>query len=81
MSVLRDGSSVGNFNTTNLIKHLQKHCGKEFAKFIQATSAKKKSVPQQQTLLETIQKGEKFPPDINNAKHFISETAIPNKYT
>ena len=120
-SVSRGGSSVGNFNTTNLIKHLKKHHGKEYSEFIQATSAKKKSAPQQPTLIETIQKLEKLPPGSNKAKlitdkvakfivlddqplsvvenvgfrrlmehleprymlpnrHFISETAIPNKY-
>lgn len=25
MQMFHDGSSVGNFNTTNIIKHLQKH--------------------------------------------------------
>ena len=86
------------------------HHGKEYTEFIQARSAEKKSVLQQETLLETIQKREKLPPDSNKAKlddqplsvvendgfwrliehlephytlpnrHFISETAIPNKY-
>ncbi len=64
-NVSRGGSSG---NTTNLIEHLQKHHRKEYAEFIQATSAKKKSVPQQQTLRETIQKREKLPPDSNKAK-------------
>lgn len=32
-------------STTNLIKHLQKHHGKEYEDFLQSTSAKKKSEP------------------------------------
>lgn len=43
-SISRVGRSVRNFKTLDLIKHLQKYHGKEYAKFIQARSAKKKSV-------------------------------------
>lgn len=67
-SISRGGSNTGNFNTTNLIKHLQIHHGKEHAEFIRATNAKRKSLPQQLTLLETIQKREKLPADGNKAK-------------
>lgn len=43
MQVFQGGDScVGKFNTTNLIKELQKHHRKEYGKCIQATSAKKK---------------------------------------
>ncbi|CAI5678562.1 zinc finger BED domain-containing protein 4-like [Oreochromis niloticus] len=74
-SVSRGGSSLGNFNTTNMIKHLQKHHAKEYAEFSLASKAKQKSVPYQQTLLENIQRREKFPPESNRAK-LITEKIV-----
>ncbi|XP_065109329.1 zinc finger BED domain-containing protein 4-like [Paramisgurnus dabryanus] len=69
VSVLRGGCGR-NLNTTNLIKHLQKHHVKQYEEFKQTTSAKKKSVPQQQqqTLREAIEKREKLAPESNKAK-------------
>jgi len=68
VSASKGGSIIGSFNTTNLFKHLQKHHGKEYAEFIQTTSAKKKSMSQQPTLHETILKLEKLPSDSTKAK-------------
>ncbi|KAI7792535.1 putative zinc finger BED domain-containing protein 4-like [Triplophysa rosa] len=67
VSVLR-GGKAGNYNTTNLIKHLHKHHLKQYEEFMQTTSAKKKSVPLQQTLQEVIQKLQKLTPESNKAK-------------
>ncbi|XP_076828944.1 zinc finger BED domain-containing protein 4-like [Brachyhypopomus gauderio] len=74
-SVSRGGSRSDKFNTTNLIKHLQKHHGKEYIEFIEASNAKKKNVSHQQTLLENIQKREKLPPESNKAK-LITEKIV-----
>ncbi|KAF7655808.1 hypothetical protein LDENG_00050510 [Lucifuga dentata] len=72
VSVWRGGSSVRNFNTTNLIK--QKHHEKEYDDFLKVTTSVKKCVPQQ-TLLETFQRCEKLPPDSNKAK-IITEKVV-----
>lgn len=37
--VSRGGSAVGRFNTTNLIKHLEKHHTEQHQEFLQATAA------------------------------------------
>lgn len=74
-SVSRGGSSTGHYNTTNLIKHLQKHHGKEYEEFLQSTSTKKKSEPRQQSLQETILKREKLPTESKKAK-VITEKVI-----
>ncbi len=45
-----------------------KHHGRLHEEFLQATKAKRKREPQQQTLKETLQKHEKFPAEIDKAK-------------
>uniref|UniRef100_A0A3P8U0R1 BED-type domain-containing protein n=1 Tax=Amphiprion percula TaxID=161767 RepID=A0A3P8U0R1_AMPPE len=66
MSVSRGGSKTGHFNTTNLIKHLQKHHGKEYGDFLYASA--KKSEPRQPSLQETLQKSAKLAPESTKAK-------------
>lgn len=41
-SVSQGGSSVGNFNTANMINHLPKYQRKEYMEFIQASNVPKK---------------------------------------
>lgn len=88
MNVSQGVGSTGRFNTTNSIKHLQKHHGKEYEDFLQSTSAKKNSEPRQQSLQETILKLEKLPTESNKAKviwvfyiHLTKETFKFSVYT
>ncbi|KAI2655629.1 Zinc finger BED domain-containing protein 4 [Labeo rohita] len=65
-NVLRGGGKTATFNTTNLIKHLQKHHAKEHAKFLQLNKTKGKgdntaATAQQLTLADALQRREKFP--------------------
>ena len=74
-NVSRGGSAVGWFNTTNIIKHLEKHHKEQHQECLQAMAAKKSKTPEQQTLLETIKRREKLPPDSNKAK-LITEKLV-----
>lgn len=67
-SVSRGGSTKSNFNTSSLIKHLRKHHAQEYEEYIQTTRAKKKSVPLQQSLQETLQRREKLASETSKAK-------------
>ena len=51
------------YNTTNLIKHIQKHHAKEHAEFLQLNKTKGAgdSTAQQLTLADALQRWEKFP--------------------
>ncbi|XP_077063451.1 zinc finger BED domain-containing protein 4-like [Siphateles boraxobius] len=76
-NVSRGGSAVARFNTTNLIRHLEKHHAEQYEEFLQATAAKKSKTPRvrQQTLMESIQSREKLPPCSNKAK-LITEKLV-----
>ena len=60
--MLRGGGSTAKYNTTNLIKHIQKHHAKEHAKFLQLNKPKEQETitAQQLTLAEALQRREKF---------------------
>ncbi|KAI2645091.1 Zinc finger BED domain-containing protein 4 [Labeo rohita] len=65
-NVSRGGGKTATFNTTNLIKHLQKHHAKEHAEFLQLNKTKGKgdntaATAQQLTLADALQRREKFP--------------------
>ena len=57
----RGGTSVANFNTSNLIKHLKTRHAKEHDKY--KSKGKRKDELQQQTLETAFQRREKFPKD------------------
>ncbi|XP_076838907.1 zinc finger BED domain-containing protein 4-like [Brachyhypopomus gauderio] len=59
--VSRGGDNVTRYNTTNLIRHLQKHHAKEHAEFVQLTNSKGKSTTKQATLADTLLRQEKLP--------------------
>ncbi|KAK0131747.1 Zinc finger BED domain-containing protein 4 [Merluccius polli] len=64
VSVARGGGSTSKYNTTNLIKHLQKHHAKEHEEFQQLNRSKGTSGDggsTQLTLAETLQRREKIP--------------------
>lgn len=73
---MRGGNAVGHFNTTNLLKHLDKHHTEQHQGFLQAKATKKSKMPQQQTLLESIKKQEKLCRDSNKAKSVL-EKLVP----
>ena len=59
--ISRGGTSVANFNTSNLIKHLKTRHAKEHDKY--KSKGKRKDELQQQTLETAFQRREKFPKD------------------
>nr|XP_023657625.1 zinc finger BED domain-containing protein 4-like [Paramormyrops kingsleyae] len=64
-SVPRGGSTVASYNTTNLIKHLQRFHDKEYQEFMLANREKD---TRQQTLVDVFQKRNKFTADNPKAK-------------
>ena len=63
VNVSNGGGSAAKYNTTNLIKHIQKHHAKEHATFLQLNKTKGAGVcaAQQLTLADALQWHEKFP--------------------
>ena len=63
VNVPRGGGSTAKYNTTNLIKHIQKHHAKEHGEFLQLNKTKGAgdSTAQQLTLADALQRWEKFP--------------------
>ena len=59
--ISRGGTSVANFNISNLIKHLKTRHAKEHDEF--KSKGKRKDELQQQTLETAFQRREKFPKD------------------
>lgn len=70
-SVARGGSSAAKYNTTNLIKHIQKHHAKDHAKLQQQTEQNKpnkgENMKTQLTLADTLQRRAKLP--VDSVKH------------
>ena len=63
VNVLRGGGSTAKYNTTNLIKHIQRDHAKEYTKFLQLnkTQGAGDTRAQQLTLADALQQPEKFP--------------------
>ena len=65
-AISRGGTSVANFNTSNLIKHLKTRHAKEHDEFTKV-KGKKKDELQQQTLETAFHRRDKFPKDSQKA--------------
>ncbi|XP_076844397.1 zinc finger BED domain-containing protein 4-like [Brachyhypopomus gauderio] len=70
--VPRGGRSVATYNTTNLIKHLQKHHPKEHDEFL-ATKGLKAQTSRQESLLQSFERQGKLSPDNVKAKEITEK--------
>ncbi|KAG9261302.1 zinc finger BED domain-containing protein 4-like [Astyanax mexicanus] len=70
--VPRGGRSVATFNTTNLIKHLQKHHPKEHDEFL-AMKGLKAQTSRQESLLQSFERQGKLSPDNVKAKEITEK--------